>query len=52
MRTYRWTNALGVRATVECERLEIRDNRVEFIGPDGAFLSLHNDDVRRIEREL
>lgn len=43
---------MGMRSTVQCERLEVRDNRVDFIGPDGNYLSIHNDDVRFIEREL
>lgn len=52
MKRYRWFGADNKWHPVECDRLEVRDNRVDFIGPEGNYLSIHNDDVRIIEREL
>lgn len=52
MKRYKWIDVEGNAFKVDCDRLEVRDNRVDFIGPDGNYLSIHNDDVRRIEREL
>lgn len=52
MKRYSWLHPAKGWQTVECDRLEVRDNRVDFIGPDGNYLSIHNDDVRLIEREL
>jgi len=52
MRQYSYITAAGLEKTVTCERLEISDNRVAFVGPEGNYISLHNDEVRILRREL
>lgn len=50
MKRYKWIHVDGTAFKLTCERLEVRDNRVDFIGPNGSYVSIHNDYVFSIER--